>query len=117
MKIGVLGSGDVGKTLAAGAAKHGHQVMIGTREPAKLTDWSQQNPQVRLGTPPEIGAFAEMIVLAVKGSAASAALQGVGVGSLAGKVIIDANNPIADVPPVNGVLNFFTTYNDSLMER
>jgi predicted dinucleotide-binding enzyme len=117
MKIGILGSGDVGKALAIGAVKHGHQAMIGTREPAKLADWSRQNSQVRLGTPPETAAFGELIVLAVKGTAASAALHGAGVGNLSGKVIIDANNPIADVPPVNGVLNFFTTYNDSLMER
>jgi len=117
MKIGVLGSGDVGKTLAAGAVKHGHQAMIGTREPAKLAAWRDKNPQVRLGTPPEAAAFGEMIVLAVKGTAASAALQGAGAGNLSGKVIIDANNPIADAAPVNGVLSFFTTYNDSLMER
>ncbi|MFP5230821.1 MAG: NAD(P)-binding domain-containing protein, partial [Acidobacteriota bacterium] len=39
MKVGVLGSGTVGQTLAAGLVKHGHEAMIGTREPAKLADW------------------------------------------------------------------------------
>ena len=40
MKVGIIGSGVVGQTLAAGFLKHGHQVEIGTRDPAKLKDWS-----------------------------------------------------------------------------
>jgi 8-hydroxy-5-deazaflavin:NADPH oxidoreductase len=44
MKIGVIGSGDVGKTLAGGFLKHGYQTMLGTREPAKLADWLKANP-------------------------------------------------------------------------
>ena len=61
--------------------------------------------------------FAETIVLAVKGTAAADALRAAGSGQLAGKVVIDATNPIAEAPPTNGVLKFFTDLNQSLMER
>ncbi len=58
-----------------------------------------------------------MIVLAVKGSAASEALRLAGPEHLAGKTVMDVTNPIADAPPVNGVLKFFTSLDESLMER
>ena len=45
MKIGIIGSGEVAKTLGAGFLKHGHDVMLGTREPGKLADWTSQNPK------------------------------------------------------------------------
>lgn len=115
MKVGILGSGDVGKTLAAGFLKHGHQVMIATRTPDKLAGWSQQNPRARVGDSAETAKFAELMVLAVKGTAAADALRQ--AGSVAGKVVIDACNPIADAPPSNGVLKFFTDLDESLMER
>jgi 8-hydroxy-5-deazaflavin:NADPH oxidoreductase len=57
------------------------------------------------------------VVLAVKGSAAADALRGAGTENLSGKPVIDATNPIADAPPVNGVLKFFTNLDESLMER
>lgn len=117
MKVGVLGSGAGGQTLAAGFAKHRHDTMLGTRETAKLADWSRANPKVRLGSPDKTAASAEVVVLAVKGSAASEALRGAGKDNLSGKIVIDATNPIADAPPVNGVLKFFTTLDDSQMER
>ena len=50
MKVGVLGSGDVAKALAGGFVKHAHDVMIGTRTPAKLMDWGKKNPQGRIGS-------------------------------------------------------------------
>ncbi len=106
MKVGILGSGDVGKTLAAGFLKHGHAVMIGTRTPDKLAEWAQKNPGGRIGSVVETAKFAEAIVLAVKGLAAKDALLDAGVANLAGKIVIDATNPIADAPPVNGVLSF-----------
>ncbi|MGA8110475.1 MAG: NAD(P)-binding domain-containing protein [Acidobacteriaceae bacterium] len=115
MKVGVLGSGDVGQTLAAGFLKHGHEAMIGTREPAKLAEWHKAHPKAKVGSPGEAGAFGDVLVLAVKGSAAAAALHSAGDG--AGKVVIDATNPIADAPPDHGVLKFFTTLDDSLLER
>jgi predicted dinucleotide-binding enzyme len=117
MKIGVIGSGDVGQTLASGFLKHGHEVIIGTRESGKLADWAKANPKGRVGNFAETARFAEVVVLAVKGSVASAALRGAGAENLAGKVVIDATNPIADAPPVNGVLKFFTTLDDSLFEQ
>ena len=51
MKVGVLGSGDVAKVLAGGFLKHGHDVMMGTRDPSKLADWRRQNPAGRVGGP------------------------------------------------------------------
>ena len=56
-------------------------------------------------------------VLAVKGAAAEAALKAAGTANLEGKTVIDTTNPIADAPPVNGVLKYFTSPNESLMER
>jgi 8-hydroxy-5-deazaflavin:NADPH oxidoreductase len=117
MRIGVIGSGDVGKTLAAGFVKHGHETMIGTREPAKLAEWLKANPKVRAGSLSETAALGEVVVVAVKGSVAAEALRGAGTKNLEGKLVIDACNPIADAPPVNGVLQFFTTMNMSLMEQ
>jgi predicted dinucleotide-binding enzyme len=117
MKIGVLGSGIVGQTLAAGFLKHGHEAMVGTRDTAKLADWADKHTGVRLGTPAEAAAFGDAIVLAVKGLGAAEALRAAGSKNLSGKVVMDACNPIADAPPVHGVLPFCTTYNESLMEQ
>lgn len=117
MKIGVLGSGDVAKILAGGLVTHGHDVMIGSRTPAKLADWASRNPKAVPGTFADAAQFGELIVLAVKGTAAHDALHLAGAGNLAGKAVIDATNPIADAAPVNGVLKFFTGLDESLMER
>src|SRR5262249_50345852 len=117
MKVGVLGSGDVAKVLAGGFLKHGHDVMMGTREPGKLAEWAAQNPKGRVGGFAEAAEFAELVVLAVKGAVASDALRAAGEANLAGKTVIDATNPIADAPPTNGVLKFFTNLDESLMER
>ena len=117
MKVGVLGSGDVAKVLASGFLKHGHSVMIGSRTAGKLADWAAQNPLGSVGSFADAAAFGEMVVLAVKGGAASKALSLAGVGNLAGKTVIDACNPIADAPPEKGVLKFFTTFDNSLMEQ
>jgi len=117
MKVGVIGSGGVGQTLAAGFLKHGHEVTIGTREPAKLADWAKKNPKAKVGSFSDTAAFGEVVVLAVKGSVAAEALRAAGAKNLDGKPVIDACNPIADAPPVNGVLKLFTTLDSSLMER
>ena len=117
MKVGVIGSGDVAKVLAAGFVKHGHEVMIGTRTPAKLNDWVKDNPKVQTGSFASVAKFGELVVLAVKGTAAREALRAADVTNLAGKPVIDATNPIADVPPNNGVLKFFTNLDESLMEN
>ena len=117
MKIGVLGSGLVGQTLAGGFLKHGHEVMLGTRDTAKLADWAAENPSGQVGSFADTATFGAVIVLAVKGTAASEALREAGADHLTGKPVVDATNPIADAPPVNGVLKFFTTLDDSLMEQ
>lgn len=116
MKIGVLGSGIVAQTLAAGFLKHGDQAMLGTRDQGKLSEWKSANPAALLGSFAEAAAFGEVVVLAVKGTASAAALRAAGRDALRNKVVIDSTNPIADGPPINGVLPFFTGPNQSLME-
>ena len=117
-QIGVLGSGMVGEVLANGFLGHGYTVMRGTREPAKLQAWKKKaGAKAAVGTFAEAASFGQVIVLAVKGSAAVAVLDACGAQALAGKTVIDTTNPIADAPPVNGVLRFFTGLDDSLLER
>lgn len=117
MKIGILGSGDVAKALAGGFLKHGHDVTLGTRTPDKLADWCANNPQARVASFFDAGKFGELVVLAVKGSAAIEVLHLAGATNFAGKTVIDVTNPIADAPPVNGVLKYYTSLDDSQMER
>jgi predicted dinucleotide-binding enzyme len=107
----------VGKTLAAGFLSHGHEVTMGTSVPSKLAEWAKDKPRLQIGSSSEAAAFGEVVVLAVKGSVAPEALRSAKASNLAGKIVIDATNPIADAPPSNGVLKFFTTLDDSLMER
>ena len=117
-KIAVLGSGMVGMALSDGLLALGLEVMRGTREPAKLAAWKDQaGGKASVGTFAEAARHGELIVLAVKGEAAEAVLDQCGAESLAGKTVIDTTNPIATRPPVNGVLSFFTTLDESLMER
>jgi hypothetical protein len=117
MNVGILGSGDVGKTLAAGFQKHGHDIAIGTRTPEKLDEWAQELMLNRVCSFREAAEFGDIVVLAVKGQAAADVVRHVGADSLAGKTVIDVTNPISDKPPKNGVLDFFTSYDSSLMER
>ncbi len=117
MKVGVIGSGVVAQTLGAGFLKHGHQVAMGTRDPAKLEEWSAKNPGAQVKSFAEAAAFGDVVVLAVAGEAALDALKLAGAAALDGKTVIDVCNPIGGGPPVNGVLSFFTTLKDSLMER
>jgi 8-hydroxy-5-deazaflavin:NADPH oxidoreductase len=114
-RVGILGSGKVAEVLARGFAADGHAVSLGTREPAKLAAFAA-GAQVAVGSFASVAAEAEVVVLAVKGTAAEAVVREL-QGALAGKVVIDATNPIADAPPDNGVLRYFTGPNDSLMER
>jgi predicted dinucleotide-binding enzyme len=117
MKIGIIGSGVVAQTLASGFLKHGHEVMVGTRDAAKLAEWAKANPTGTVGKFADTAKFGDVVVLAVKGTVASEAVRGAGVTNLRGKTVIDATNPIADAPPVNGVLKFTTNLDDSLMEK
>lgn len=117
MKVGILGSGDVAKSLAGGFVKHGHQVMLGTRDAGKLVDFVSGLDGAQTGSFADAAKFGEMLVLAVKGTAALQALQTAGAANLANKPVIDTTNPIAEAPPTNGVLKFFTSHDQSLMER
>lgn len=116
-KVGILGSGVVSTTLADGLLRHGYAVMRGTRAPAKLNAWREAaGPHASVGTFAEAAAFAPLVILAVKGTAAEAVVEFC-APQLADKIVIDTTNPIADEAPTNGVLSFFTGINDSLLER
>lgn len=97
MKIGVLGTGDVGRVLAAGLAAKGHDVVIGTRDPGadKAHELREQlGEQVRVGSFAEAAEFAEVAVLAVGWDHVHRALELAGPERLAGKVVLDATNPL-----------------------
>lgn len=117
MKVGILGSGDVAKALGAGFVAHGHDVMLGTRDPSKLESWADEHSPARAGSVPDAAAHGELLVLSVKGSVAATVLRAAGRENLAGKPVIDTTNPLADAPPANGVLTYFTDLDESLMER
>lgn len=108
----------MGQVLAAGFLKHGHPAMLGSRNPQKpeVQKWLSANPG-KAGTFAEAAKFGELIVLATAGPVAESALELAGIENLNGKTIMDACNPIADTPPVQGVLSYFTGPNESLGER
>ena len=116
MKVGIIGSGDVAQALGVGFLASGYETMLGTRDASKLGEWQRRNPKSRVGNFDETAAFAEVVVLAVKGSASAQALRSAGDKNLLGKIVIDATNPIADAAPDHGVLKFFSGPNESLME-
>ena len=78
MKVGVLGSGDVAKALAAGFLKYKHEVTMGTRNTSRLADFAKANPGVRVGSFADAAQFGEVLVLAVKGDAAVDVLKAAG---------------------------------------
>lgn len=117
MTVGVLGSGGVGETLAKGFLDSGCAVMRGSRDPKKLEAWrAKAGAKASIGTFAETAAFGELLVLAVKGTAALSIAASCGV-ALDGKVILDTTNPIAEKPPVDGILEYFTGPNESLIEQ
>jgi predicted dinucleotide-binding enzyme len=96
-RVGVLGSGEVGRRLAAGFGSRGHDVMIGSRDPAKgeLREWlSGDGAGIKAGTFTEVAAHGELLVLAVLGDAAEDAIAEAGAEHFSGKVVIDAMNPL-----------------------
>lgn len=116
-KVGVLGSGKVGEVLANGFLRHGYSVMRGSRDPSKLAAWHQSaGDEASTGSFAEASRYGDIVVLAVKGVAAESAVD-LCEGHLDGKTVIDTTNPIAEAPPVNGVLKYFTSLDHSLMER
>jgi 8-hydroxy-5-deazaflavin:NADPH oxidoreductase len=117
-KVGILGSGAVAQALGKGFIRHGAGVMLGTRDAAKLADWRKgAGGKAAVGSFSEAAAFGEVIALAVKGTAAEKVVAAAGASNLNGKTILDATNPIAEAAPVNGVIQYFTGPNESLMER
>ncbi|HLK27072.1 MAG TPA: NAD(P)-binding domain-containing protein [Puia sp.] len=119
MKIGILGSGVVGQVLAKAFFAEGNEVTLGTRNILKdeVVKFKTTNPQIHIGTFEETASFADLIVLAVQGAAAEDVINLSGIQNFSNKIVIDATNPIAAAPPVNGVLKFFTSFDESLMEK
>lgn len=95
VKVGVLGSGDVGRVLAAGFAGLGHEVKIGSRDPQKLAEWAASAGElVSTGTFEEAARFGDLIVLATLGVATAEAIRLAGERHFDGKVVIDTTNPL-----------------------
>jgi predicted dinucleotide-binding enzyme len=115
-KVGILGSGDVGKTLAKGFLKHGYQVAIGSDHAEKLAEFKRENPQIETVTFEQAAQSGDIVVLCIKGTIAEKIIEKI-KRHLSGKTVIDTTNPIADAPPENGVLKYFTSFEQSLMER
>ncbi|MEA3413809.1 MAG: NADPH-dependent F420 reductase [Pseudomonadota bacterium] len=97
MKIGVLGTGDVGRSLAAGLAARGHEVMIGSRDPTvgRVQDWLRETGMgVQAGTFAEAAAHGEVLVLSVNWGHAREVIELAGRANIGGKVLIDTSNPL-----------------------
>ena len=119
MKIGILCSGVVGQVLASAFLNEGHEVMLGTRNTSKdeVVKWKNKNVKGQVGTFADTGKFGELLILATKGTITEEVIKQTGTANFRNKTVIDATNPIADAPPQNGVLKFFTSLDESLMER
>lgn len=119
MKIGIIGSGIVGRVLGNAFLQEGHQVKLGTRNTLKeeVVNFLKENPASTAGSFEETAIFGDIIVLATGGNVTESAIALAGIDNFTNKTIIDTTNPIASAPPVNGVLSFFTDLNSSLMEK
>lgn len=97
MKVGILGSGEVGRTLGSGLIRLGYGVMIGTRDQRKekLQQWMKENrPKAQLGSFAEAAAFGDFIFLCTNWSGTQAALEAAGVWNFRNKVVVDVTNPL-----------------------
>ena len=129
MRFRILGTGVVGKTIAARLAGLGHEVMVGTRDPEETMSraepdaygnppfsvWQEEHPEVRLATFAVTAAHGEMLVNATAGGVSLEALELAGETNLTGKVLIDIANPLdfsKGTPPTLSVSN-----TDSLGEQ
>ena len=96
LSIGVLGSGRVGKVLAAGFHKKGHSVMIGTRNSTKMNSWQKGDGHGVIAASLQVVAnSSDVLILAVQGNVALKVLEAISL-HVKGKVIIDATNPILE---------------------
>ena len=101
MRIGILGTGDVGQALGTGLVALGHEVKMGSRDAnhPKARAWaSQAGPKASTGVFAEAAQFAELAVLAALWSGTENVLRLAGAPRLAGKVLIDATNPLVFTP-------------------
>jgi predicted dinucleotide-binding enzyme len=97
MKVGILGTGDVGRSLGHGFAVLGHDVKMGARTAGheKAMAWASENgPKASQGTFAEAAKFGEVLVMATLGSAVVEVVRQAGADNFAGKVVIDATNPL-----------------------
>ncbi len=104
MKVGVLGSGNVGQVIATGFADLGHDVKMGTRDPSKLKGWLERakGKKASVGTFEDTARFGDVVVVAVEGAVIEQALRLAGPANFAGKTVIDVTNPLdfsAGMPP------------------
>ena len=119
MKIGILGTGSVGQTLAGKLVALGHDVRMGAREAGneKAKKWAESaGPRASSGTFSDAASFAEVVVHAARGEAALETLRSAGAGNLRGKVLWDLANPLdfsKGMPPTL----FTGAAQDSLAER
>ncbi len=115
MNIGVLGSGDVGRAIASGFSKQGSNVFIGTRHPEKLAEWIKTVRNVHVTDYEEACKTADLIVIAVKGSAATSVIRESKINNFDHKIVIDITNPLRQnegAPPT-----LFTAFPHSLGEE
>ena len=118
MKIGILGSGDVGRTLGKGFVAKGHSVKIGSRSPEseKLKEWKKEvRGDTSTGTFAEAASFGELLIFAPLGSVIDDVISLAGTKNFAGKIVVDTTNALdfsKGMPP-----GLFTGLNDSLGER
>ena len=115
VRVGVLGSGDVGKVLAAGFASLGHEVTIGSRDPEKLREWASASARVSAGTFADAASFGDILVIATLGTGTLDAIKLAGLDAFDGKVLIDATNPL-DFSK-GGAPTLFVGTTDSLGEQ
>ena len=98
MKIGILGSGDVGRKLADGFIELGHQVKIGSRDPrqSKLTEWIDKHDKEKAssGTFADTASFGELVVLATLWTGTADAIRLADSRNFASKIVIDVTNPL-----------------------
>jgi len=117
MKVGIIGSGDVGTSLGRGLVRLGHSVMIGTRHPEKekLQKWMMDNsPGGRVGSFSETAAYGEVIFLCTSWNGTQAVIEQAGIWNFKKKIIIDVTNPLdGKGPDVNGLLGLAPVNNSS----
>ncbi len=127
MKVGIFGTGDVGKTLGASLAHRGHDIMLGTRDVAKkmaekgtedsiaFRDWQSKNKKIRLGSLAETAAHGDLLMNATAGHGSLDALAKIKPTDVKDKILIDVSNALG--PWTEGQVQMFVANTDSLAER